>query len=565
MSRPWEVAAHDAYWAAEKTDGIYATGGDCGDWWGFCPICSEPDLRISTTGGGVVLECHAGECDPHEIAAELRPHGKGSGHAPLEQADWPGPPTAAAFHGLAGDIVRTVEPHTEADPAALLVQTLVAFGNAVGRGPGWRVGGDFHATSLYVALVGDTSSGRKGTSWAEIRRLFERADPQWAIESVRSGLSSGEGLIHHVRDDRVDRRKAHTKAEKQEADEDGFIEEVVPGVADKRLLVIQGELGQMFKVMQREANPLSAVIRGLWDDGRAGNLTKKEPERTTDAHVSLVGHVTAVELAEGLEQVELANGFANRFLFVCTRRARSLPFGGDLSKEEIDGLAARLAEALAFAREQALLEMDGEARSAWTQVYEPLTERPAGMLGAITGRAVPLVRRLAVIYALLDLEPIVGLGHLQAALATWDYCERSAAHIFGGTIGNRTADRLLGYLREAGRDGLTRSQIRARVGGRLSGDEIDRAREELRARGLATIERVATGGRPEEHWRIAHPVEGGGKGGAVEESPQHPPSLHTDPLSSTPQTSANGRPGTAAEQKAEADRLASKLTERETP
>jgi 5S rRNA maturation endonuclease (ribonuclease M5) len=29
---------------------------------------------------------------------------------------WPDPPAEAAFHGLAGDIVRTIEPHSEADP-----------------------------------------------------------------------------------------------------------------------------------------------------------------------------------------------------------------------------------------------------------------------------------------------------------------------------------------------------------------------------------------------------------------------------------------------------------------
>ena len=34
---------------------------------------------------------------------------------------WPEPLGKAAFHGLAGDFVRLVEPHTEADPAALLL------------------------------------------------------------------------------------------------------------------------------------------------------------------------------------------------------------------------------------------------------------------------------------------------------------------------------------------------------------------------------------------------------------------------------------------------------------
>ena len=42
---------------------------------------------------------------------------------------WPRPLGEAAYYGLAGEFVRLVEPHTEADPASLLVQLLAATGN----------------------------------------------------------------------------------------------------------------------------------------------------------------------------------------------------------------------------------------------------------------------------------------------------------------------------------------------------------------------------------------------------------------------------------------------------
>ena len=41
---------------------------------------------------------------------------------PIPLPEWPTPPGPDAYYGLAGDIVRTIEPETEADPAALLVQ-----------------------------------------------------------------------------------------------------------------------------------------------------------------------------------------------------------------------------------------------------------------------------------------------------------------------------------------------------------------------------------------------------------------------------------------------------------
>ncbi|MBA2419690.1 MAG: DUF3987 domain-containing protein, partial [Thermoleophilaceae bacterium] len=486
-----------------------------------------------------LLERMADAVEPVDAVDPVRPAAKAGPEPSLHQTplsstgrepQWPAPLDPAALHGLAGEIVETIGPHTEADPAALLVTLLGAFGSAAGRGPGWRVGGDFHATNLYAAFVGDTSSGRKGTSWGEIRRLMEHADPEWTQTRVATGLSSGEGLVHHVRDDLVTRRRARTKKEKQDADHDGLIEEVDPGVSDKRLLVVEGELALCFKVMRREGNTLSPVIRGLWDQGTAGNLTKNAPERTTGAHVSIIGHVTPRELRDGLTEAERANGFANRFLFVCVRRARSLPFGGELSEGEIAEMGRRLGDALAFARDQQALDMDAEARQAWEAIYEPLTERPDGMLGAITGRAVPLVRRLAVIYALLDHQTIVGLCHLRAALSVWDYCERSAAYAFGGVIGDRLADRLLAELRKAGPSGLTRSEIRAIVGHRLGVEEVGRALEELEARGLARCERHPTGGRPQERWHI---VERGGKPRSVEESPRSSTFLHQTPLSST--------------------------------
>ena len=45
----------------------------------------------------------------------------------------------AAYSGLVGEIVQTILPHTEADAAALLIQTLVMAGNVIGRAPYYQV------------------------------------------------------------------------------------------------------------------------------------------------------------------------------------------------------------------------------------------------------------------------------------------------------------------------------------------------------------------------------------------------------------------------------------------
>src|SRR6266542_3490788 len=106
----------------------------------------------------------------------------------------------AALHGLAGQIVAAIEPYSEADPVATLLHVLVAVGNVIGPRPHCQVLHDRHPARLYAAIVGESGVGRKGLSWSVPRHLLAQVVPDWADRCVHSGLSSGEGLIQHVRD-----------------------------------------------------------------------------------------------------------------------------------------------------------------------------------------------------------------------------------------------------------------------------------------------------------------------------------------------------------------------------
>ena len=106
---------------------------------------------------------------------------------------WPEPLAEEAYHGLVGEIVRAIEPHTEADPAALLVQTLIAYGCAIGRKTHFEADGASHYGNLFAVLVGETAKGRKGTSWKHPHRIFTSAVPAFAEDRVVEGLASGKG------------------------------------------------------------------------------------------------------------------------------------------------------------------------------------------------------------------------------------------------------------------------------------------------------------------------------------------------------------------------------------
>ncbi len=154
-----------------------------------------------------------------------------------------------AFHGLAGDIVRMIEPHTEADPVGLLVSFLAEFGTMIGRCPHLILDGSHHPLLIYPVLTGKSSKSRKGSAGKRIDRISKDIDPEWNRGKYRGTLSSGEGLCYAVRDEEWGRDR---KGEEVLVDE---------GVQDKRLHLVQSEFGSVLRVMARDGNSLSGVIR----------------------------------------------------------------------------------------------------------------------------------------------------------------------------------------------------------------------------------------------------------------------------------------------------------------
>jgi hypothetical protein len=121
------------------------------------------------------------------------------------------------------------------------------------------------------------------------------------------------------------------------------------------------------------------------------------------------------------------------------------------------------------------------------------------MFGAVTSRAEAQVVRLSCLYALLDRSAIVDAEHLQAALALWRYCEDSARYIFGDQLGDPVADAILAALRESS-DGLTRTEISNLCGRNKAAERIASALAVLQERGLISVRKEPTTGRPVEVW-----------------------------------------------------------------
>src|SRR5262249_18787787 len=170
--------------------------------------------------------------------------------------------------GLVGRIARLATENSEADPVAVIVTTLVYAAAEFGRAQYTRIGDTTHHSRHFGAIVGQSSRARKGTSYAPVRRIFELAEkirmsgstlpfPSGSKLKVSNGpLSSGEGLVYAIRDGSANE------------DEDDR------GVEDKRLLVVEQELGAPLRAFQRSGNNLSMILRVAFDGATIEPLTK---------------------------------------------------------------------------------------------------------------------------------------------------------------------------------------------------------------------------------------------------------------------------------------------------
>jgi hypothetical protein len=390
----------------------------------------------------------------------------------MTDARWPKLSDVARY-GLAGEVVRRVEPHTEADPAALLGDFLATFGNACGRGPHARVGQAQHAARLNVAKVGETSRARKGTAFAEVYPIVARACEAWAGR-VLGGFGSGEALIEAVSPER-----------------DGD----TPAPYDHRLLVREPELARILRVAARDGSTLSSIIREAWDGGTLASRTRRSTLVASGAHVSVIGDVTVEELRRELTETDAMNGFANRFLFVACRRSQHLPNGAVIPDRTFNDLVRQTHDRLDLAVRRARMHRTEAAETRWADIYNAIDDHVSGLFGYATARAEAQMLRLSLIYALLDGADAIDLEHVEAAHAFWTYCEDTAAMVFGSRLGDPIADTLLDALRDAFPDGLGRTEQSALFERHVSAERLNLARTLLVERGYAREETHPTEGR----------------------------------------------------------------------
>lgn len=318
----------------------------------------------------------------------------------------------------------------------------------------------------------------------------------WSRGEYKGTLSSGEGLAYAVRDPQY--REEPIKEKGRLTGETVTIC-VDPGVEDKRLFLVQNEFGAVLRVMAREGNSLSGVLRDAWDGLDLAPMTKANRIRATNPHICIVGHVTKDELLRNLTDTECSNGFGNRFTWFAVRRSKELPFPSAPDDADLHDLADKLGRAIRHGRTMGLIGLSPSAREGWRAIYSALSADRPGLAGALLARGEAHVMRLAGLYAVLDEKVEIDLVHLQAASALWQFAEASTLTIFGDSTGDHVADTILRAVRTTG--GLSDSQISDLFSRNVPGSRLERAKQVLVDAKLIRCEKIETDGRSRNVWR----------------------------------------------------------------
>jgi hypothetical protein len=444
----------------------------------------------------------------------------------------------AAFTCYLGDLVRQVQPDTEADPVGVLASLLCTAGVYLGPGPHLRTGDDRHPLLVWPLVVGRTSAGRKGASWSTARRLLVAADAEFMTSNVRSGLTSGEGLAamftepdpqpdpptgpsaggptgpeyrHDTSNTATDPTEVATPAgpvTKRRAGRRSDQETPSAGrlpAGDRRLVVFEAEWAAVMARMRREGNSLSATLRAAWEGGDLSTLNVAA-RIAPESHIGLLAHITPGEFRDRVSTSDMAGGTYNRFLPVAVARSKFLPLSQGADPVLVDQIGAQLRQRLVQARRVGLLTITEQAQTLWKRLYVEFStdQGDNGPVEQFVSRAAPNCLRIAALHAALDGAHGITTGHLTAAAALVRYSIESARSVFHGEHG-----RLVAFIAEAGPIGRTRTEITNVVFGKNArAGQVDAALTPLLAGGrLVRTRRAPEGGRgrPVEVYTVGPP------------------------------------------------------------
>jgi predicted transcriptional regulator len=453
-------------WDTCEKGGWQKTFGDTGD------DSVSPRITDEATGEEVVI-------DPLAIEART------STVAPIDFAGTL--PTGLAM------LLDHFTPLTDAPYSSLALTSCVVMSALAGTAPSlmWR---GSHRAALFGALVGHSGYGRKGATMREVEQAFRQVDPL-LDEIMVGGIASGEVLV-----DILNESKNGTLGTS---------------------LIWEHEIANILILATREGNIMSGNLRKAWDGDKVESRSRAKGKSTaTGYNVAFMGGVTPAELEKRLSGDDIANGWANRFLWFHSER-RPGGFNATADPTMAAPLVSYLRDCISFARSLggsylikplATMSFTPLALARMEALTLALDVPPVGVIGAMRQRMPAHVTRLAMVAALFDQTAEVDEVHVAFGEVMAQYAVESMRPAFGLRVDDPVALLAYGVLRQSPDGWMNTSTLRAAVGGK-DHSRVRSALDVLINAGLVVREdRKATGssgGRPSVGYRLSFTQERG--------------------------------------------------------
>jgi phage/plasmid primase-like uncharacterized protein len=332
--------------------------------------------------------------------------------------------TPDMLHGITGDFIREVTRESEINPAATGIAFISMVSACVGGSTYLDIGNEQHSPRIFSCHVGSSSVGGKGMAIAPVKRIHKALAANYLATTttplaarIPSGsLSSGEGLAYLIRD----------------PDENNEAQDL--GVPDKRLWIVEPEMGNVFAQTNRTGNTLSQVLRNCWDGESIGGMTKSQTAKCARPEIAVHFAITPTELDKMATANDIHNGFLNRFFLIFGERRGCIPNPPVTPEAYIQRWAHAIAEAIQFARDLTKsLSTTPTASKVLDGYYierRKMADKEGKKVGGLTVRLPPYSKRLALLFALLDQSDEINEMHARQAIAWCRYAYESWVYVF---------------------------------------------------------------------------------------------------------------------------------------
>lgn len=315
----------------------------------------------------------------------------------------PTPLPDAAFRGWLGKYVELVSPTTAAPDSYHLACGMAMIGSCIGRRVAFYHTSERLFANFYVLLIGPSGRAYKDTAIKRALALPQLPSPPGGpliafnvAFRVQRSIASSQGLIGELKE-------------------------------SSNLLAYISEFAELMENAMRESTRTitTTLIQAFDSPPVLQNTTKNNPLEARNPFLSILSGIQPEVMAELIAGRHQFSGFLNRWLLVVGEGKGAWASPPNLDETAGWFLMREALDAINGYSEGTTLAFDAGAIDIWEQwfarTYGLATANASPQEDAMGIRLQTLVKKAAIVYAVLDRSRAIQASHLESAIALVDW------------------------------------------------------------------------------------------------------------------------------------------------